>query len=141
MKSAQEIEDLQDKFRAQFERAPAFSTLMPALDRLDAVLKAPTAAAPGFARLRETLATQERMAQALHASTPRDTAAALAPMQAANEALVNALQGVYRQVINEQITDRGDFSQLLRRVKVINALQIGLSRSCSLAVTWAAARN
>ena len=100
MKSAQEIEDLQDKFRAQFERAPAFSTLMPALDRLDAVLKAPTAAAPGFARLRETLATQERMAQALHASTPRDTAAALAPMQAANEALVNALQGVYRQVIN-----------------------------------------
>jgi hypothetical protein len=83
------------------------------------------------------------MAQALHTSTPTDTAQAamLAPVQAANEALLNALQGVYRQVINEQMTDRSDFPQILRRVQVINALQIGLSRSCSLAVTWTAARN
>jgi hypothetical protein len=62
-------------------------------------------------------------------------------VQAANEALLNALQSVYRQVINEQMNDRGDFPQILRRVQVINALQLGLSRSCSLAVTWAAARS
>ncbi len=143
MKSAQEIEGLQNQFRAQFERAPTFSALLPTLDRLDAALKAPAAVAPGFARLREALATQERMAQTLHTSTPADTAqaAALATVQAANEALLNALQSVYRQVINEQMNDRGDFPQILRRVQVINALQLGLSRSCSLAVTWAAARS
>ena len=143
MKSAQEIEGLQGKFRTEFERAPAFSTLLPALNRLDAALKAPAAVAPGFARLREALAAQERMAQGLYTSTPADAAqaAALAPVQAANEALLNALQGVFRQVINEQMNDRGDFPQILRRVQVINALQIGLSRSCSLAATWTAARN
>jgi hypothetical protein len=48
---------------------------------------------------------------------------------------------VYRQVINAHRHDRGDFPQILRRVQVINALQLGLSRSCSLAMTWAAERS
>lgn len=153
--SAAQVEKLQFEFMQEFERTSALAAVNKALQELDAVLTSPatasvfrlaptTSRATGFMRLQEVLERQEQVAQAIHGLPPATDdprQSALAPLKTANEHLVTALEVLNRQILFEQMADRSAFPQVLRRVKAMTAIQRGLSRSCSLAVTWGAARN
>ncbi len=149
-----QVDQLQVAFTRQFEGAAALAATNRALQNLEAVLAAPATTtafravlssprARGFARLNQVLESQEEIAQDIHslpAIAPAQRAA-LDPLRTANESLIQALDALSRQLVLEQMADRADFPQSVRRVQTITAVQRGLSRSCSLAVTWGTAPN
>jgi hypothetical protein len=146
---ANQIDQMQVAFTRQFEGTAALAATNLALQNLEAVLAAPattrafravlaTPRASGFARLSQVLEGMEDIAQDVHSLPVIAPAqrATLDPLRTTNEGLIQALDALSRQLVSEQMADRASFPQIVRRVQALTAVQRGLSRSCSLAVTW-----
>lgn len=153
MPEVQKMDRAQDAFQQQLEKSRDLEPVNQALAAIDALLEdaarlglgadGPSPVGTGLDRLRAVLVRQEKLAQALVEPMPLrpEQADVLERLRGANEKLQLALDAIQRQLVLAQVSDRSAFPDNLRRARVLTTLQRGLSRSCSLSMTWALSRS